>query len=263
MPIITLTTDFGMSDGFAGAMKGVILSRCPQAQIVDISHEIPPQDVISAAMLLEDACGFFPDGTVHVAVVDPGVGTSRRAVAVETDRAFFVGPDNGLFELILRQQSTRSITELSDAAFHLPNPSATFHGRDIFAPAAARIAAGTSPQSMGRPLTDLVRLKLPQVIRLPNGQLEIHVLRVDRFGNLVTNLRTTEYSDWNPAARAVRFKIGDAEIAGLTRTYGDVPPGSPVAYFGSGGRLEVGVNGGSAVERFKTARFGTVILATH
>lgn len=252
--IITLTTDFGTADGFVGAMKGVILSIAPHAQVVDITHEIPACDVLAGALALETATPFFPKGTIHVAVVDPGVGSARAAIGIQTEDHLFVGPDNGIFELAVQADKRRNPDAvlvdgrtvcLTDRKFHLPRPSATFHGRDIFATAAAWLANGNLLESMG----GSTRLRVPLVISEPRetrDALEIHVLRADRFGNLITDLSAERFEIWNPLGNAVRIEAGVRKIEGLRRTFSDVPSSEVLAYFGSGGRLEIALNQGRA-----------------
>jgi hypothetical protein len=261
--LITLTTDFGTADGYVGAMKGVIARLAPEAQVVDITHEIPAQDILAGALALETACPFFPPETIHVAVIDPGVGTSRAAVAIQTPHAFFVGPDNGIFDLVLgagtrrRKQrvsedsslrfSAWTAVRLTNASYYRPQVSSTFHGRDIFAPVAAHLARGVMLSELGEPIKDLVSLALPEPEK-SRGGLKLHVLRADHFGNLITDLTAQEYKRWNPKNAAVAIEIGTRRIAGLSSTFADVAPGEPVAYFGSGGRLEIAVRNGDAAK---------------
>lgn len=244
-PVITLTTDFGQADGYVATMKGVILSICPQAEVVDISHGVQPQAVQEAAYLLAFAAPYFPPGTVHVAVVDPGVGTQRRAVAVHCSRALCVAPDNGLLHLALEQDPAREAVELLESRFHRPEVSATFHGRDIFAPAAAHLACGADLREMGPAIAaaDLCPLPLAHAEKDGAGRWQARVLRVDRFGNLITNLRAGD------AAGSLSLTAGGVRIEGLSRTFADVAEGELVAYVGSGGYLEIAVRGGSAAER--------------
>lgn len=255
MALITLTTDFGSADPYVGVMKGVILGIAPGARLVDLTHDLPPRHILAAALTLEAAVPHMPDGTIHLAVVDPGVGSTRRAVAVKTDRALFVAPDNGLLSLVLRHDAPRGeihAVELTNSAYHRRPVSATFHGRDIFAPVAAHLAAGAALEELGPCLAPeaLVRLELPQPTRGSDGSLTCHVLHADRFGNLVTSLRREVFERLMPAASsaAVRLRIADREIIGLSRTFADVPEEELVAYFGSSDRLEIAVRDGSAAE---------------
>jgi len=260
--IITLTTDFGTADGFVGAMKGVILSICPDARIVDITHDIPPQDVLSGALTLEAAAPHFPPNTIHVAVIDPGVGSDRAPLYVETRKHFFIGPDNGLFDLVSAGRFVRAM-KLTTPAFFSASPSATFHGRDIFAPAAAHLAGGAEVEHLAEPVSTLVRLDFPQPER-KGYDLEAHVIHVDRFGNLITDLRRFEYDDWNRENAPVELVLAGRRIEGVKQTYADVPDGDIVAYFGSSNRLEIAIRNNSALALFQwtlaTARGQAVLL---
>jgi S-adenosylmethionine hydrolase len=242
-PIITLITDFGQADGYVGTMKGVILGICPEAALVDLSHDVRPQAVQQAAYVLSAAAPYFPAGTVHLVVVDPGVGSQRRAIVVHTERATYVAPDNGVLELVLVQDPPRLAIHLTKPPYRLPHVSATFHGRDIFAPAAAHLAHGTDPREMGTelPLSDLVTLPNLQPQPQPDGTWSAQVLHIDRFGNLITNLRAPI-----PDCRVV---VAGHPINGLSRTFFDVAPGEVVAYVGSSGHLEVAVREGNAAAR--------------
>ncbi len=255
MTVVTLTTDFGSSDGFAGTLKGVIWSICPDAHIADISHAVPPQDVLAGAQVLARAYGFFPVGSVHLAVVDPGVGTSRRAIAARIGWHLFVGPDNGLFTPIyddaLRNEWLVEIVELTNPRYRLPEVSRTFHGRDIFAPAAAHLAAGVPLADLGPVVKDPVRIELPQARRTPSGWIA-HVVAVDHFGNLASDLEAASLSGKET------FRIRGREVAGMVPSYGSREPGSLVALADSEGRLEIAVVNGSAAELLG-AKVGDVI----
>lgn len=246
MPIITLTTDFGLSDPFVGAMKGGILGIAPNATLIDLCHDVPPQNILVGALMLEAACPYFPTGTIHVAVVDPGVGSERAPIAIETEQGRFVGPDNGLFTAILERDPMRRAVRLTNPVYHRHPVSATFHGRDLFAPVAAHLAAGAPFEDLGEPIRELVSLPLPRPVPRDGG-LELHILHVDRFGNLVTDLRPDDLARF-AGNRPVLLRVGETEIAGIRRTYADVERGEPVAYFGSAGRLEIAVREGSAAE---------------
>lgn len=249
--IITLTTDFGLQDPYVGLIKGVILGIAPTVATVDLSHQVPPQDVLAGAWVLESAVGVFPVGTIHLAVVDPGVGSRRRPVAIEAADSLWVGPDNGLFSTILTGQAVIRAVALTDPQFHRGPVSATFQGRDIFAPVAAHLANGVPLHDLGDPVTDLVRLDLPKPIFLDNA-LKIHVLRIDRFGSLITDLSLPVYEGWKHSVpgQQILVIIADTQIRGICRTFAEVEQGDPVAYFGSTGRLEVAIRNGSAAERF-------------
>jgi len=243
VPIITLTTDFGLSDAYVGVMKGVILSIAPRAVIVDLCHEVPAQDVRAAAFALYQATPFFPADAVHLAVVDPGVGSSRRALAVYTDQGTFVAPDNGLLSLVLEGVVRREAVSLTNSEYWLPGVSTTFHGRDIFAPAAAHLANGVPPSHLGSPAGDLVRLQLlkPEV-RSPQAVVA-HILHIDHFGNLILDVRADRLPH-----RPV-LEIAGRVIGGLSATYADVAPGELVAYVGSTHDLvESAVRNGDAAQ---------------
>ncbi len=235
-PVITLTTDFGGQDPFVGIMKGVILGICPRARLVDLVHELPPQDVLAGCLALESAAPFFPPGTVHLAVVDPGVGTDRPAVAVATQAAWFVAPDNGLLSF-LDPAEIREVRRIENPALWLHPVSFTFHGRDVFAPVAAHLAAGESPERIGPRLEGIRRLPCPEPHPTAEG-VAGQVLTFDRFGNAVTNLRRH-----HGPGRSVR--VAGREIP-LVRTYAEVGPGQALALWGSTDRLEISVREGSA-----------------
>lgn len=246
--MIALLTDFGNRDGFAGVVKGVLLSHCPRARIVDLSHEISPQDVTGAALVLASAVDYFPAGTVHLAVVDPGVGSQRRALAVETEDFVLVGPDNGVLSLAARRRSWRRIVHLDRAEAFLPRPSRTFHGRDVFAPVAAKIACGVAPGDLGTEVDDMVEISLPQP-RRTDSVLEGEVVYIDRFGNLISNLRMEDLCDFRPEDLSV--SIGGVQIVGISSHYAEVREGKPLALWNSWGHLEIAVRNGSAARHLR------------
>lgn len=241
MPVITLITDFGTSDAYVGVMKGVILTLVPHVTLVDISHEVPPQDVRTAAFLIYQAEPFFPADTVHVVVVDPGVGSARRAIAVRTHTGTFVAPDNGVLTYVLRHTFGYAVYHLTRTEYWLPTPSATFHGRDIFAPVAARLANGMPLSRLGEPIDDPVCLPIPQPeFRTPDVVIA-HVLHIDRFGNLILDIQAEQL----PAVPV--FEIAGYRISGLRRTYADGAPGELIAYVGSTRQhIEIALPGGHA-----------------
>ncbi len=245
--IITLTTDFGLEDPYVGVMKGVILGIAPDVALVDLCHQVPPQDVMAGAVALEAAAPHFPAGTIHLAVVDPGVGSARAAVAVQTENAWYVGPDNGLFTLALAADPVVRAVRLTNPVYQKRPVSATFQGRDIFSPAAGHLAAGVELSRLGEPSHVLATLPFPTPMQR-NGGLEVHVIHVDRFGNLVTDLTSEQLVEWlesHPHGRCM-FEVGSHTVP-LARTFADVAVGEPVAYVGSGGRLEIAIRNGSAV----------------
>ena len=243
-PVITLTTDFGQTDGYVGAMKGVILSICPDTVLVDISHQIRPQAVEQAAYVLSTAAAYFPPGTVHLAVVDPGVGSERRPIAVQTVRSTYIGPDNGVLCLALNQDPARQAVHLTESSYRLSPVSATFHGRDIFAPAAAHVACGTALDDLGEalPLSELVELPTRAPPPQPGGGWRCAILHGDRFGNLITTFRIESHQ------RGLKVGVGGRWIEQISRTFADVEPGELLAYAGSSGYLEIAVREGNAAD---------------
>jgi len=246
--LLTLTTDFGMEDGNVGVMKGVILGLNPQAVIVDLSHDIPPQGIANAAYVLRRAYQFFPQGTIHVVVVDPGVGTDRRPIAVPSSRALFVAPDNGVLSYVL--DHLREIGDhpqavhLNNPAYWLPEVSHVFHGRDIFAPVAAHLSLGLPIDDLGPRIDDLVALPAAHHMRQP-GRVAGQVMHVDHFGNLLTNISR---SDLLPLGRTVTTTVGEVRINGLCTTFGHGHNGQLIAYIDSSGHLAIAVVNGSAQE---------------
>lgn len=244
-PVVTLLTDFGLQDPYVGIMKGVILGICPLATLVDLTHRVPPQAVEIGAYQLEAAWRFFPVGTVHLAVVDPGVGGARLPLAVAAGGQLFVGPDNGLLESALASSGAIACAA-TDPRFHRPDVSHTFHGRDVFAPVAAWLARGIALAELGPPVSEPVRLTLPQRLWRA-GALEGCVAVVDGFGNLITDVPAREARRAFEAGAAL--EIGDARLSTLSATYAQVEEGALLALIGSTGRLEVSVRGGSAADR--------------
>ncbi len=245
-PIITLTTDFGYIDPFVGIMKGVILRITPDAQIVDLSHGIAPQDIRAAALTLAASVDNFPEGTIHVAVVDPGVGSERRPLLVESVDHYFVGPDNGVFSLALERNGSSRIVDLSNETYHLQPKSHTFHGRDVFAPVAAHLARGVSVGEFGAPLKDCVRLRWPPIDRAGESVLG-EILYIDRFGNLFTNIRERDLMSVAP--EKIRVRLGEINISGLSPNYAAGQNGGWIALINSWGLIEIAISKGSAESR--------------
>jgi S-adenosylmethionine hydrolase len=221
-------------------MKGVIATRAPEAVVVDVTHGIPPHAVLVGALVLQQAVPYFPLGTVHVGVVDPGVGTERRALCIVTHAGCFVGPDNGLLSLAADTAGIRRIVELTDERFFISPRSATFHGRDVFAPVAAAVAAGTPATAFGPECTDLLRLHLPEPVR-DGSAVRGEVIYVDHFGNLISNLTPETF----PSGKFV-VSVEGTRVGGPVTTYGDVAPGTTAALVSSFGLLEIAVRDGSA-----------------
>jgi S-adenosylmethionine hydrolase len=245
-PIVTLTTDFGLTDYFTAAMKGVILSLCPQAVIIDVSHGVRPFDVMEAAFLVSQAWRTFPKKSVHVAVVDPGVGSDRRPLLGESNGHYFIGPDNGIFSLVFDDKS--KVREITNAElFHHP-VSRTFHGRDIFAPAAAHLMAkAVTPAQCGRLIQDYLKPFQPRPTRISKRAWSGQVIRADHFGNLITNFHISEFEEIQ--TRPFEFAVGMEKIHRLALNYTDAASGEPVVLVGSAGYLEVAVNQGDAARQ--------------
>jgi hypothetical protein len=246
--VVTLLTDFGLDDAYVGTLKGVLLEINPRARLVDLTHTVPPQDLRRGALLLQAAWRFFPRGTVHLAVVDPGVGTARRPIAVEAGGHFFVGPDNGLLGFCFDLPAARGVV-LANPRYHRRPLSRTFHGRDVFAPVAAHCSRGVRLTTLGPPLRAPVRLP-PSEPRHRGARVDGEVVLVDRFGNLLTNLYGQELP--GPVDRGV-LQIGGARLRGLVGTYAERPRQALGAVIDSSGRVEVFVREGSARERLGIA----------
>jgi S-adenosyl-L-methionine hydrolase (adenosine-forming) len=254
LKLITLLTDFGLEDGYPAIMKGVILgitrSVRQDVQIVDITHAISPQDVLQGALALRRAAAYFPPETIHVAVVDPGVGTSRRPIAARIGNSFFVGPDNGLFSLLIEQAAGEPVqfVHLDRPEYWLPVVSRGFHGRDIFAPAAAHLACDVPLEQLGSPISDPVRIQLSKPRRTERGWTG-EIIHIDHFGNLATNIDVDALSLAGHSVSAVR--IAGESIPGLALAFGDRQPGELVALVDSDGLLAVAVVNGSASNRLE------------
>lgn len=255
--IITLLTDFGNADGYVAAMKGVILSRYPRAQLVDVSHEIPAQAVVAAELLFSTHYTYFPRGTVHVAIVDPGVGTQRAALACIFAGHYFVAPDNGLLDFCTAGEGECLAVRLNRPEYWRPQVSRTFHGRDVFAPVAAQLALGTPLLSLGERF-DLVARGLARSCQIEPGRLMGEIIYIDRFGNLISNISTAAFLSFcGPHPFLIR--AGRLVFDRLQPSYGYVPAGAPVALFNSFERLEIGVNQGHAAAQFDF-KTGTSII---
>jgi S-adenosyl-L-methionine hydrolase (adenosine-forming) len=254
--LITLLSDFGHKDPFVGIMKGVIFGINPDARVVDLSHGIPPQDLMAGAMVLRHAAPYFPPGTIHVGVVDPGVGTERRALLIEADGAYFIGPDNGLLSLALDEKKPGQIVELNNAVFHLRPTSSTFHGRDIFAPVAGYLSLGIRPADFGTLVGELTRLRWPKATAVRGG-LEGEVVYIDGFGNLVTNIEDRALGAFRD--HLLTFRVGAVTIRGLARNYAGGDDRGYLALINSWGLLEIAQYQGPA-QRASGARLGDKIF---
>jgi S-adenosylmethionine hydrolase len=270
-PLIALLTDFGLSDAYVGTMKGVILRICPAARLVDLTHDIQPQNIRQAAYVLLTSYAYFPPETVFLVVVDPGVGTARAPVVVETDHGTYVAPDNGVLSYVLSQVTVLRSVLLHNPEYRLADVSSTFHGRDIFAPAAAHLAAGVPARQFGPPADELVTLPEPRLdIDLPRITGEVQ--HIDHFGNIITSIGWLSWSGPDTLALSPQFGSPDSgltdinaasctvslkqkAVLGIRPTYGAVAPGAITALIGSAGQLEIGMNQGSAAAEFG-ARIG-------
>ncbi|PWH12728.1 MAG: hypothetical protein DDG59_15450 [Anaerolineae bacterium] len=248
MPIITLTTDFGLRDSHVGAMKGVIWSIAPQVQIADITHLVSPQNIAEGAQILRRAAPFYPPGTVHVAVVDPGVGTERRPIAGRLGEHFVVGPDNGLFTALLEYHESRGdrveFVHLTNPRYWLPRLTSVFHGRDLFAPVAAHLANGVPLSQLGEPIADILRLAFSKPIPIPNG-LRGEVTHIDHFGNIYTNLMRSDLE----GKRVREVHLGGTVVKDFVKTFGERLPGSLICLLGSSDHFLVCEVNGNAAQR--------------
>ncbi len=259
-PLITLMTDFGREDVYVGVMKGVIARIAPHARVLDLTHSIPAFDVLQAAHRLSQAHRYFPDGTIHVIVVDPGVGSERSVVALRSAEQVFLAPDNGVLTLIERENGHDCLVEVRNPEYFLPEISSSFHGRDIFAPAAAHLARGVPLPDLGPPLEGIEEIDVPQPEIAADGSIRGTVLWCDHFGNLVTNIGR-DLVESVRSGRAVRVRIGAAVLDGLVDTYAQTKEGRPLAMTGSFGALEIAVRMGSATERLNAGP-GTPVFVT-
>ncbi len=252
MSVISLMTDFGLKDGNVGVMKGVIWQIAPGVQISDLSHLITPQSIREAALVLARSAPYFPENTIHVVVVDPGVGTSRRPMAAKIGTQYYVGPDNGAITILLeraeKEGEAAEFMDLNKPEFWLPTVSYVFHGRDIFAPAAAHLAIGVPLKDLGTPFDDPVRLELPKPEQVDNGWRG-EVIHIDHFGNLASNIRIETLGEALKAMDKISVRVDGVEIKGLVNTFGEGAVGELVALIGSTGNLIVSVVNGNAASR--------------
>lgn len=252
MPIISLMTDFGIKDGNVGVMKGVIWNIAPEAQISDLSHMIAPQNVREASLILARSAPYFPENSIHVVVVDPGVGTSRRPMAAKIGTQYYVGPDNGTITLLVERAEKEGwateFVDLNKPEYWLPNVSYVFHGRDIFAPVAAHISIGVPLKDMGTPFDGPVKLELPKPEKTANGW-KGEVIHIDHFGNVASNIRIETLGDALKDMNRIFVRVGGVEIKGLVNTFGERAVGELVALMGSTGNLIVSVVNGNAATR--------------
>lgn len=261
--IVTLTTDFGTDDVFVGVMKGVLLGIAPDARLVDLTHAVPPQAIRLGAFLLRLSVPYFPAGSIHVAVVDPGVGTDRRPVCVETSAGVFIGPDNGVLAPAAQEAGIVRVIDITNEDYWLPRVGSTFHGRDIFAPVAAHVAAGVPLDAIGQPGRDLTPCELPRA-RRETGRPESvlgKVIHCDRFGNLMTNVTADDLAAFS--SRKLSVSIGGVEIHGLASSYTEAPEGALLALLNSWGLLEVALRDGSASSQLSVSPGSPIVVTVH
>ena len=248
-PIITLLTDFGLKDPYVASMKGVILSINPQCTLVDITHQVSPYDIKEGAFILAQAYSTFPKGTIHLSVVDPGVGSPRKPILFVTKNYFFIGPDNGLFTFALKREKLKKVIALGKMEFFLPEVSPTFHGRDLFAPVAAHLSCGIAPESFGRVIKSWNEISFPEPV-LRQERLIGEVIHIDTFGNLVCNIDYKNLLKFSKS-RPFVIKIGKRTMRGLKKGYWEGRKDEPMALIGSGGFLEISVREGNAQKVLK------------
>jgi len=256
--LVTLTTDFSLTDSYVGTMKGVILRIFPEARLVDITHQVTPQDVLEASLVLEGGYRFFPAGTVHLVVVDPSVGGMRRPILIAGREHYFVGPDNGTFTRVLDSDPDALVVEIQERRFLLPNISDTFHGRDIFAPVAAFLARGIAPEEFGPAVRDARRLQVP-VPRIWGDQIRGEVIHIDSFGNIISNISREQFQR-AVGDRGFRVLINGKIIDRIHRTYEEQEQGRTLALFGSSDLLEIAVAEGRAERRIGAGKGDTILI---
>jgi S-adenosylmethionine hydrolase len=259
-PIITLTTDYGTNDHLVGTLKGVILKINPDATIVDITHNVAPYDLLDGALAIGAAYPYFPPRTIHVVVVDPGVGTDRRPLLVSGENQYFIAPDNGVLSLVYEREQNIVVRHANVEHYYLQPLSKTFHGRDIFAPVAAWFSKGAQIASMGEEITDFKRFAMPRP-KASDGVSKGVVMRVDAFGNLVTNFRSEDLPETALQSGAVKFQVGSHPVLRLVDTFAQGREGEPVAYVGASGYVEVAVNKSNASRTLALGRGAPVVLA--
>lgn len=245
--VITLTTDFGTRDGFVAQMKGVILAICPRASVVDVTHDIEPFSVMQAALVLKGVSSYFPRGTIHVAVVDPGVGSTRRGLVLRRKERIFIGPDNGIFSLLQPTTGSWEMREIQNPKYMLPDPHPTFHGRDVFSPVAAHLAREKPFNEVGPLVDDPVTLSIPRPTVSEEGVVG-EIIYADRFGNLTTNIEASMLT-----GKVGTLTLKESSFSGLSSHFAQVEPGRPVALINSFGYLEIAVNQGNAREAFNSS----------
>jgi len=259
-PIITLLTDFGLDDAYVGLMKGVILGINPEARLVDLTHAVAPQDVMRAALILRSAAAYFPKGTIHVVVVDPGVGSKRRPLLLDTPAGLLIGPDNGVLSLAAREAGAYKGYVLDKIELFRHPVSSTFHGRDIFAPIAARASLGAAPGELGTAVVSIVELHAPQP-RVSADSIHGEVIYTDNFGNLVTNIGSDALAVFR--GQTLSVSIDSITVAGPLAAYADVEEGAPLALIGSWSMLEIAIRNGDAAAKLKAGPGTQVTVKAH
>jgi S-adenosylmethionine hydrolase len=257
-PVVALLTDFGLRDHYVGAMKGVMLGICPDVSLVDISHDVPPHDVLAAALELAAVWPYFPAGTIFLTVVDPGVGSTRRGIAVDAGGYRFIAPDNGVLTPILDAHPPARVVELTEPMYARATISRTFEGRDRFSPAAAWLATGVDVAALGRPAGDIVRIDLPRP-SITVDAIAGCIVRIDRFGNLITNIDRRAFD--TPAFVSPRIQVGPHQVDAVVSTYSDIAAGGIAALFGSTDHLEIAARGASAADALHLGRGAVVHIS--
>jgi S-adenosylmethionine hydrolase len=250
--IITLLTDFGTRDHYVASMKGIILGINPQCTLVDITHHVNPQDIEEGAFILASAYGFFPKGTIHLSVVDPGVGGLRKPILVQTGNYFFVGPDNGLFTIALKKEKVKQAVALTKEKYFLPRVSDTFHGRDLFAPVAGHLSLGVDPANFGHKMESWTELPFPKP-RITEAKVIGEIIHIDAFGNLISNIDVDQLAEFG-GRRHIVARIGKERIEGLKKGYWEGKKDEPIALIGSGGFLEISVREGNAQKKLRVRK---------
>jgi len=260
-PIITLTTDFGLTDHYIGAVKGVLLNHVPEAQVVDICHSVQPFDVLDGALAIAESYSYFPAGTIHMVIVDPGVGSARRPIVVRTRKYVFVAPDNGVLSLIYEREERINVRHITADHYFLQPVSATFHARDIFAPIAAQVAKGVSTEKLGEEVDDFVRFTAPRPKLVDARTLRGVVLKVDRFGNLITNITPADAPAlFTENAPPFCITVGGYEVSEMKTNYAQGAPGEVFGILGSMGYLEIVANRGAAAKATGAGKGAEVLL---
>ncbi len=256
--VITFTTDFGTHDVYAGVMKGIVLTINPEAHLIDITHDIPKHDIINASFMLANAYQYFPRGAIHVAVVDPGVGSGRKNIAIVTENYFFIGPDNGIFTVVLSKEKVLEIREIKNRPFIMDKISNTFHGRDVFAPCAGYLSIGKNFSDMGPIINNIKYIEYPKVI-VKGNTLSGEIVSIDSFGNLITNIPEETLRSFK-GKHKFEIYFAAERFNNIENHYNDVPICKPLVLFGSSGYLEISMNGGNAASYFMTPHGSTIII---